>query len=58
MTYDEFVEHTIESSGEDGPFCPFLSGGYCDTPCSDECYVCDHSLMDYTIYTIRLARGE
>lgn len=48
MTYQEFVEQTIVKSGEEGPFCPFLSGGYCDTPCSDACYDCEYSLMDYT----------
>lgn len=49
MTYQEFVEQTIVSSGEEGPFCPFFSGGYCDTPCSDACYNCEYSLMDYSV---------
>ena len=42
MDENEFMEWlaTILYGKEDGPFCPFPLGGYCDCPVSKECIHC------------------
>jgi hypothetical protein len=42
MTQKEFMEwiSTFSHNNEDGPFCPFPLGGYCDNPLSEECAHC------------------
>lgn len=42
MTHKEFMEWiaSIPHSNDDGPFCPFPLGGYCDNPLSENCMHC------------------
>ena len=52
MTQKEFMEWilTFPRNDDDGPFCPFPLGGYCDNPLSEDCVHCEFCLQTDSIY--------
>ena len=45
----EYIKREMNSMAiEDGPFCPFYCGGYCDAP-RKKCWDCTIPIMSYVI---------